>query len=169
GEEPRSEMRVRASEVLRSWRRLPGSGPDGVPDAARLRDWVEQARLLLEERGRLRVGDRELGRVLAHARPDPDGTTPPLAVRDLLERVASDDVDTGLRNGIYNRRGVTSRDPFDGGDQERVLAARFREQATGAGAWPRTRRVLRDLAEEYEREARFNDEEAERLRGGLGQ
>ena len=56
---------------------------------------------------------------------------------------------------------------FDGGDQERDLAAAFRQQAGGAAAWPRIRRVLRNLAEDYEREARDNDEQAERHRRGL--
>jgi len=111
----------RAYEVLHSWRRVPGAEPDGVIDVQRFEGWVDQARTLLVERGRLTSGDREIGRVLAHALPDPDGTAPPRAVRDLLERVASDEMDNGLGLGIYNRQGVTSRGMFDGGDQERDL------------------------------------------------
>lgn len=158
---------LRAYEVLHSWRRVPGAGPDGVIDVQRLEDWVDQARSLLPERGRLTSGDREIGKVLAYALPDPDGTSPPRAVRDLLERVRSDELENGLGLGIYNRRGVTSRGMFDGGDQERALAAGYRQQAAGAAAWPRVRRLLRRLADSYEREARRNDEEAERRRRGL--
>jgi hypothetical protein len=163
----RRKMAGRAFEVLQSWRRAPGAGPDGIVDVRRLDAWVDQARPLLAARGRLTSGDREIGIALAHSMPDPDGTTPPRAVRDLLERVGSDDIDHGLSRGIYNRRGPTSRGIFDGGDQERALAATFREHAAGAAAWPRTRRILRGLADEYEREARYNDEEAERRRRGL--
>lgn len=163
----RREMASRAYQILHSWRRVPGAGPDGVVDAQRLDAWVDQARLLLADRGRLTSGDREIGKVLAYALPDPDGTAPPRAVRDLLERVASDEIDNGLAIGIYNRRGLTSRGIFDGGDPERDLAAAFREQAAGAAAWPRTRRLVRRLAEGYEQEARHNDEEAERRRRGL--
>ena len=113
------------------------------------------------------VAQSEIGRVLAYAVPDPDGTAPPHAVRDLLERIGSDDTDDGLSIGIYNRHGGTSRGMFDGGDQERDLAAALREQAAGATAWPRTRRLLRRLADYYEREARDHDERAERRRRGL--
>jgi hypothetical protein len=163
----RQEMAGRAYEVLHSWRRVPGAGPDGVIDTQQLDAWVDQARRLLAERHRLAHGDRTIGEVLAHALPDPDGAAPPRAVRDLLERIGSDEIDRGLDLGIYNRRGITSRGMFDGGDQERNLAATFREQATSATAWPRTRWLLRRLTESYEREARLNDEEAERCRRGL--
>jgi hypothetical protein len=163
----RRTMALRAYEVLQSWRRVPGAGADGVIDAQRLEEWVGEARALLTERGRLTSGEREIGRVLAYALPDPDGTSPPRAVRDLLERVRSDELDNGLALGTYNRRGVTSRGMFDGGDQERVLADGYRQQAAGAATGPRVRRLLRRLADSYEREARRNDEEAERRRRGL--
>jgi hypothetical protein len=84
-----------------------------------------------------------------------------------LERVHSDELDNGLGLGIYNRRGVTSRGMFDGGDQERALADSYGQQAAGAAAWPRVRRLLRHLVDSYEREGRRNDEEAERRRRGL--
>lgn len=61
-----------------------------------------------------------------------------------------------------NSRGVTSRGVYDGGDQERPLAAQYRVWATAVEAWPRTSRLLRELADDYERDARREDERAER-------
>lgn len=163
----RSAARMRAFEVLHAWRRVPGSRDDGSIDAEHLDAWVDEVRRMMMERGRRIGGDHEIGKVLAYAAPDADGLAPPRAVRDLLERVASDELDEGLSLGIYNRRGVTSRGMLEGGDQERSLAATFGEQEKAAGPWPRSRRLLRRLADGYEREATRNDEIAERRRRGL--
>ena len=72
-------------------------------------------------------------------------------------------LETGVHIGAVNQRGVTTRDVYDGGQQERALfAARYRQWAKQtAGSWPRTSRVLRGLAESYEREAQREDAQAE--------
>ncbi|MGY5883431.1 hypothetical protein [Modestobacter lacusdianchii] len=163
----RFALRMRAFEVLHAWRRVPGAGAEGVIDAERLNAWVDDARRMMAERDRRIGGDHEIGKILAYAAPDAEGLAPPRAVRDLLERVASNELDDGFSLGTYDRRGVTSRGMLEGGDQERSLAATFREQAAIAGPWPRSRRLLRRLAEDYEREATSNDETAERRRRGL--
>jgi hypothetical protein len=165
--EQRRFIAERALEVLRSWRRCPGIGADGTVDLPLLKAWITDGRERLRADGRLRPGDGEIGHVLAFAPPDPDGLFPPHAVRDLLEELRSDRIETGLRNGILNRRGVTSRGLFDGGSQEWQLATSYREQAVVAGAWPRTRRLLHQIADWYESDARTEDQEAERRRRGL--
>jgi len=163
----RREMSSRAFEVLRSWRSSPGIGPEGVVDLDVLRDWVNEARRLVGEAGRRAMGDHEIGRVLAFAPADPDGTAPPQAVRALLEELRNDDIEDGLQLDIINKRGLTSRGMHDGGDQERQLADTFRTDAAESTAWPRTRKLLRNLADGYDREARQADERAERRRRGL--
>lgn len=165
--EQRRLFATRAFEVLRSWRRCPGAGPDGVVDPDRLRAWVADARSRLSAESRLGRGDSEIGQVVAFAQPDADGTFPSRSVRNLLEDVRSDQIERGLQLGIANKRGITSRGMYDGGKQEWDLAADARKQAEGAAPWPRTRRLLRDLAEGYERDARRYDEQAERRRRGL--
>jgi hypothetical protein len=92
---------------------------------------------------------------------------PPRAVRDLLEDVRSDALEEGLTLGVLNKRGVTSRRLLDGGKQEWDLAAQLRVQEEAATPWPRARKLLRMLAEQYERDARREDEESERRRRGM--
>jgi len=59
---------------------------------------------------------------------------------------------------------------FDGGDQERAIAASYFKQAEEfTDRWPRTAEFLRELSESYEREGRRMDEEAERRRKGWRQ
>lgn len=165
--EQRREFASRAYSVLRSWRRCPAAGTDNRPDAAGLRAWTDQARAALAKDDRIGPGDSEIGQILAWAAPDDDGMSPPRAVRDLLEDIGSDRLDRGLEVGLYNRRGVTSRGVYDGGIQEKDLAAGYRQGASEAMAWPRTARLLRRLADSYEHDARTLEEGAEALRRGI--
>ena len=73
---------------------------------------------LLAERGRTEVGLQQIGQVLGHTPPDPDGTWPGVVVRDLLEELQLEHIETGLYLQIVNGRGITSRGLEDGGDQE---------------------------------------------------
>lgn len=148
----------RAFSLLRDWRRLPGTREDGTVNGVALKSWVEAARSELNAKGRAQVGDQEIGQLLSASPSDPDGTWPCAPVRDLIETIASDDLDQGLSIGLYNSRGVTWRNPADGGVQERGLAERYAGLAAAAtDRWPRTGAVLRRIAEGYRGEAQRED------------
>ena len=158
-----------AYRLLSQWRIVPGSTEQGGEvDGDQLAAWTEGARRLLAEADRREVGDIHIGHVLAHARGDEDGTWPTRPVRDLIERVASTELENGFDTEIHNKRGVTSRGLTDGGAQERVLVEKYNERARLIrDGWPRTAAVLASIAKGYEREARMHDEEAERFREGM--
>ena len=108
------------------------------------------------------MGDSHIGQVLAGSAPGVDGAWPAEPVRDLLERLGSSEIEEGLQIGKYNLRGVTSRGVYDGGVQERHLAQQYKTWSTQtAGRWPRTSRVLQEMALTYEREAERNDMRAQ--------
>jgi hypothetical protein len=149
--------------ILSHWNlEFPGLN-DGKLDASELRAWVRDARDELAESNRADIGDEMVGQVLARCPEGTDGVWPAEPVRELIEEIGSTHLETGIHLGVVNGRGVTSRGVFDGGAQERALAQRYRtwEQGT-AGPWRRTNRLLRRLAEYYEREARQEDAEAKR-------
>ena len=76
-----------------------------------------------------------------------DETWPGRPVRDLLEELQSERVERNLAVRLYNRRGMTVRDPEDGGKQERMLAEQYRSQATTfSDSWLQTAAVLRNLS-----------------------
>jgi hypothetical protein len=157
-----------AYNLLTSWKRPPGLSSDGTIDEVALRDWVDTVRSLLSEADRLEVGEEHIGMVLAGAPADTDGLWPDRSLRDLLEDLQSERLEHAITRALYNGRGTTSRSPTDGGDQERVLANKHREEAQRlADRWPRTATVIRRLAESLESDARRFDEEAERRRRGL--
>ena len=82
-------------------------------------------------------------------------------IRELIEELASTNLESGLTVGVFNLRGVTTRGVYDGGAQEWALAAKYRRWGEAViNRWPRTGRVLMQLADDYERAARREDLEA---------
>jgi hypothetical protein len=135
---------------------------DGSIDAAALAEWVRVARLELADSDRADIGDEQIGQALSASPEGADGIWPAEPVRNLIEAIGSTSMEAGLHVGLVNGRGVTSRGVYDGGAQEREIASRYRDWARHAAPiWPRTGRVLRLLAEAYERDAREHDLRAE--------
>jgi hypothetical protein len=147
--------------VLSEWRELPGLREDGTIDAEALTTWVRHARLALADADRADIGDEQIGQTLASGPPGADGLWPAEPVRGIIESIGSTSLEAGVELGALNDRGVTSRGVYDGGGQERALAATYgqaaREMAT---TWPRTARILRRLSVSYEHHAQREDDEA---------
>jgi len=151
-----------AYHLLRSASTIPGTQDDGTIDPTKLSEWVGEARRRLEERKRLEIGDHCIGHILRHAKQEDDELWPPQVIRDLLEKLRSDDIELGLEIAERNARGVTWRSPTAGGEQERQIMNRYLAQARRVQLkWPRTARMLRRIAQAYASEAYMNDRHAE--------
>jgi excisionase family DNA binding protein len=152
----------RAWWVLHHWHGLPGRRENETVDGEYLKQWVRDARLALAELNRADIGDEQIGQILSASPLGTDNIWPAEPVRDLLETIGSPSIETGVHLGVINQRGVITRGVYEGGQQERALAARYRQWARQTAAnWPRTSRVLRGLAESYERQAQHEDAQAE--------
>ena len=159
-EEQRRVVARSAYRILEAWKGFPGE--ELAPDEReqRLDDWATAVLRLAEERGRGPGAIRELAGVLARAPSGPDGHWPCVAARRQVEAglgtFAQD-----LRIAKRNLRGVRTSGVFEGGQQEWVLASRYRASAVALRIdYPRTAALLDELAEAYEREAEREDEEA---------
>jgi hypothetical protein len=149
--------------VLDAWRRVPGMREDGSIDEEHLRSWVNRARRDLAGKDREAIGDQQIGQLLSAAPVGDDGAWPAEPIRNLIEEIESEDLETGLEVGRYNARGITIRAAYAGGDQERALSQQYQEWSNiVAPAWPRTGRILQYFADQYEREARAEDARAQR-------
>jgi excisionase family DNA binding protein len=147
--------------VLRHWDRIPGRREDEPLDGAHLTNWIRAARLAFADSGRTDIGDELIGQVLAYSPVGADEAWPAEAVREIVEATGSQSLESGIYTGVVNNDGVTTRGVFDGGDLERDKAARYRTWSKQvAPDSPRTGRLLRRLAEGYERDARRHDDEA---------
>jgi transcriptional regulator with XRE-family HTH domain len=158
-----SAIATHAYTLLQDWRQVPGQSGDEI-DGAALDAWVKEARILAARAGRSEVADQHIGRVLAYAPADSDGTWPCKAVRDLIELVRSRSIERGFYLGVVNKRGVTWRRPTDGGIQERELAQHYRKLSKALRLeWPRTSTVLEQLARNYARDGDDSDADADRF------
>lgn len=163
-EESRSIYKKRCWSVLFNWQHLPGLSDDGNIDGVYLREWIDRVRAHLSAGGSEHDYDGQIGEVLASSPDGRDGMWPAEQVRDILESMGNSKLEEGLLRGRINRRGITTRGVFDGGVQEVDLAASYRDHSRRMNArWPRTAGILRILAEDYEREAFREDNEAERF------
>lgn len=160
--ETEQAVALQAHQLLDGWRLLPGTAEDGTPDAARLNAWVSEARATATARDLITAADRLIGRVLAFSPEGADGAWPHEAARHVIERTESDGVDAAFTNQTVTNRGIFGRGRLEGGGQERELAAKYRGHAEACRfRWPRTARLLDDVADDYERWARGYDDEAE--------
>lgn len=151
-----------AMSLLDSWRKVPGTGVNGEIDRERLFAWVNSAREDLRKKGRLKSGDHRIGRVLVYGPPGNDSMWPNEHIMDLIENLASDDLDLGFELETYNSRGMTSRGVTDGGDQERELAERYSNYAeTARESWPRVAKILSRLSRTYLSDAKRHDLDAD--------
>jgi hypothetical protein len=150
-----------AYDLLRKASVLPGDS-GGVINADVLNRWVDDARKLLQEADRATIGDDQIGSYLSHSPVGSDGVWPHEAVRSVIERIRSGEFDAGFSTGRLNARGMTSRSPWDGGKQERELAAQYYNDAKKIELiYPRTAEILRDIARSYENQARHEDWDSE--------
>jgi len=152
-----------AYRLLDLWNRIPGQRDDDTIDGQALEIWIKQARVLAKAAGREAIADSKIGQMLSASPKGADQNWPAEPVRDALDLFRSKPMLEGFRIGKANRRGVTTRNPGDGGNLERAEAATYRAWAKAvAFEHPHTARALNELADDYERQAKREDEEAER-------
>jgi hypothetical protein len=149
--------------LLSNFSLLPGLGGEDI-DWPTLAGWIDEFRRLGVETNRRQITDSYVGRILAHAPPDPDGAWPHTAVRQELERLASDEIERGVQIERYNMRGSHSRGLYEGGDQERKLAKTAFDDADVCVAWPRTAALLRAIGRTWEEEGKREDLDAAQRR-----
>ena len=131
----------------------PGTQEDGAFSGERFLEWLQSVKAICTESGNLEAAFIHLGKVLIHTPPDHDGLWINRTVAGALNDRDAEDMRKGFRMGLYNSRGVHYVDPS--GADERKLAGQFRNKAELAenACFPRLAVVLRNLADNYEREA----------------
>ncbi|WP_374471182.1 hypothetical protein [Phenylobacterium sp.] len=161
GEAETGERQARAKagfRLLYDFKRSPGISSDPpMMDKDEVLTWVADVRAANTEAERAALYDVYIGRALAHAPLDPDGAWPHRALRDALEVLAAHDIERGVATERFNMRGVFMKAMYEGGSQERKLAADYREWRDRAVAWPRTAALLEDIASRWDANAEDAD------------
>ncbi len=131
--------------------KLPGMNEKDKLDSDKFRRWVSEVRELCKKHHRIRIGDSILGQLFVHAPiDDKDQSWPHQTVRDIIEKLKNDKLDQEFIIGIINKRGVTSRGIYDGGEQERKLADKYKILAEKIKLlWPHTAGLLKKIEKQY--------------------
>jgi hypothetical protein len=162
--DPQTTANARQSyHIVSSFNLLPGQEENDVNEAV-LSAWIDEFRHIGVQTNRPEITDTYVGRILAHSPSDPDGAWPHRAVRDQLERLASDAIERGLQIERFNMRGPHWRGVYDGGAQERDLAKTAFDAAEAMVAWPRTSAILRAIGRSWEEQGKRADLEAAQRR-----
>ena len=154
----RVSLQNAAFRLLQQIARVPGADDDGRVDAHALSQWVTEARRLCRENGRATIGDQQIGQFLSKAPSEKDSPWPCRSVCEVLEATNSANVAKGFKIGVYNARGVVSRNLEEGGAQERELSVRYRTWAKRmAFDYTYVASILEGIADGYERDAERED------------
>ena len=149
-----------SSQLLRSWNGT-FSNADIQIDYEHLESWVDTARNLCKKYDRIKACDKNIGKLLARAKPECD-MWPPEAVCEVIDRIESNDLHRNFKMGIINNRGAYTKSWDEGGQQEIELAKKFRSYANKINTrFPRTASILDSIADDYENDARREDDEVE--------
>jgi hypothetical protein len=150
----------RGYKLLDAIRRVPGHDDLGELRADLLAKWIKVVRDACAELGRAEVADISLGGLLSNAPTGGDGVWPCEPVREVMEEIQSVKISDGARTGLYNARGAHFRG--EGGDEERELAAKYREWADALRYTHPflSSTLLMTMVKTYEYEASREDTEA---------
>ncbi|MFA7434575.1 MAG: hypothetical protein WCZ72_12810 [Gemmobacter sp.] len=150
-----------AGTLIHSGRGAPGRSSDGEIDRDLFFSWINRVRDLAKEKDREAVTDLTVGAWLSdwpinqnlECWPDP-------IIAELLDQDDCEDIRRGFHTGVHDSRGVTTRMPYDGGEQERQVAEEFR---CFSNHWqnskPNLSAMIENLAKSYEYEAQRYDED----------
>lgn len=158
-----ARARARAGwRLLKSWKLVPGTQANGKINSKALMDWMKKSTELAKQEDREEVALLKIGEVLYHAKPDPESNAwPPLEVLDLLETMASEQIERGFALECVNSKGVTSRNPMDGGTLERELQRQWEERAVNTSSrYTRVRALFLRIAQDWGSQATWHDERA---------
>lgn len=165
-QEPTPDVAARARyafRLLQGMDRIPGQSEENQIDEEALIKWTNVVRKKASEVDRAAVADLKIGEILAHSSSDAtDSAWPHRVVRNVIERLAADDIERGLLTARHNMRGVYWKDLYEGGAQEKILASQYRQWADiSRSQWPRMAKVLERIAESWGEQALREDVRAE--------
>lgn len=155
GAEPTEQQRniaTNAYRLLHEWQTAPGVNDDNSFDTAAFSHWLKEVKKSSAESGHLRIAMNYVGQVLPHVPPDADGLWIHHSVAEALNAKDAAEMRSGFTCKLMNMRGVHG---FSAGKEEREIAAGYRKKAEALEqhSYSRFATAMRELAEDYEREA----------------
>ena len=140
--------------LLREWKTCPGTRPDGSLDSDAFKNWMEEVRRKTKKTGYGQATKIQIGQILTHAPPDPNGLWIHHAVATELNAREAEILRSEFTSALFNQRGVYSATR---GEEECRLARKYRQKADdldGSG-FSRFATAMRKFAKRYERQSEY--------------
>ncbi|MGD9110589.1 MAG: hypothetical protein PVG93_06570, partial [Phycisphaerales bacterium] len=152
--EQEKAIATNAWRLLKEWKRIPGMDSERNLSPQQFQKWLQEVKTKCEESGHFDVAMITLGEALIYSPSDPDGLWIHKTVAEALNSEDGDPLRRGYYLGIVNSRGAHWVDPT--GKPEKELAAKYRQQAEEVenAGFHRFASKLRDLAKNYEEQAK---------------
>lgn len=146
------KVATNAYRLLHNWRQPPGSTCGAAFDAQAFSEWLAEVKTKTKESGHFRIAMSQIGQVLAHTPPDPDGLWIHRSVADALDSKDVGDMRSGFTMKKFNLRGVHG---FSAGKEELEFAERYHKDAEALeeSGYHRFATAMRELAKGYGRDA----------------
>ncbi|MGV7116664.1 helix-turn-helix transcriptional regulator [Paenibacillus kyungheensis] len=145
--------------LLESLSSVPGHDSKGELNPDLIEAWVQKVRELASELARRDVCDKCLGTLFSKAPVGKDGIWPCEPVREVIERIWTENFAKSTCIGLYNSRGVYYSS--EGGDAERKLAENYLKWASELEfSYPSVAEIHKQMAKSYQRDAVWEDEQA---------
>ena len=154
--EEKRHLWTNAYKILTESERCPGTQNDGSFNTKAFNEWISEVRRITEESGHAKVAQDQIGQMLSHAPPDPDGLWIHEAIAETLNLQDTGGMRSGFAIGLRNQRGARRSYQFTHGQEERRLAGQNREKAKALNlkGYLRFATAMREeVAKEYDREA----------------
>ena len=115
-----------------------------------LYEWILKARELAKTASRLEVADIHIGQVLAQY-PENIPEWPQEIIFEIIEEINSESMKSNYSTALFNKRGSSTRGPFDGGNIQKVGHAKYFENLANdyKNKFPHTSEIFKRLADSY--------------------
>ena len=151
-----------AYRFIQNYHEVPCSDPTGEVDENALSGYFDELKRLAKQYHQTNILPLIIGRILGNFRETED--YPSEMFCRFVEHFNDDRIDSEIRCALFNRRGMTTRSPFEGGTIERYhiqTFTKYRDKARYHS--PRLTHIFENLIKEYQQMAEREDNEAKLL------
>ncbi len=160
--ESKLAMAQLAYRFIHNYHEVPCSSPTGEVNENALSEYFEELKRLAKQYNRTNILPIIIGRILGNFRETKD--YPSEIFCRFVEHFNDNRIDSEIRCALYNRRGMTTRSPFEGGTIERHHIKTFTKYRDKARYYsPRLVNIFEGLIKEYQQMAEKEDNEAKLL------
>jgi hypothetical protein len=150
--------------LLNDWKTIPGVNENGILNLDFLKTWIQKVRESAALVSRLDFADMNIGKILAQY-PETDTNWPTEEIFEIIEEINTEGIKSSFSSALFNKRGSSSRGPFDGGNIERSHAKYFADLSQKVkNKFPNVSVIFEELSKGYEADAKRMDDRAERDR-----